>query len=87
VHAHAHLALLCDVGQVVAEAAQQAPVALVAQVVEADALFLAVELHNGGNVVGILALVAAGAQALGEVEADLWVAPVCVAGAAGGRVL
>lgn len=77
----AHLALLCDVGQVVAEAAQQAPVALVAQVVEADALLLAVELHNGGDVVRVLALVAAGAQALGEVEADLRVADVAVAGA------
>lgn len=45
--------------------------ALVAQVVEADALLLAVEVHNGGQVVRVLALVAARADALGEVKADL----------------
>ncbi len=74
-----HLALLCDVGQVVAEAAQEAPVALVPQVVKADALLLAVELHDCGNVVRVFALVTAGAQALGEVKADLWVMAVAVA--------
>lgn len=81
----AHLALLCNVGQVVAEAAQQAPVALVAQVVKADALLLAVELHDGRDVVGELALVAACAEALCEVKADLGV--TAVAGAAPGGVL
>jgi hypothetical protein len=82
---NAHLALLRNVGQVMAEAAQQAPVALVAQVVEADALLLAVELHNRGNVVGVLALVTTCAQALCEVEADLWIAGTAVAGP--GRVI
>lgn len=76
----AHLALLRNVGQVVAEAAQQTPVALVAQVVKADALLLAVELHDGVDVVGVLALVATCAQAFCEVEADLWVAATAVAG-------
>jgi len=47
------------------------PVALVAQVVEADALLLAVEGHDGGNVVAVLALVAARAHALREIVADL----------------
>lgn len=62
-----------------AEAAQQTPVALVAQVVKADALLFAVELHNRGDVVGVLALVAAGAETLGEIVADLWVAAMAVA--------
>lgn len=66
-----------------AEAAQQTPVALVAQVVKADALLLAVKLHNGGNIVGVLALVATCAQPLGEVKADLWVMAVAVTGPRG----
>lgn len=59
-----YLALLCDVGEVVAEPAEQATVALVAQVVEADALLFAVEVHDGCQVVRILALIAATADAL-----------------------
>lgn len=72
-----HLALLGDVREVVAEAAQQAPVALVAKVVKADALLLAVEVHDGGDVVRKLALVRARAHALGEVEADLGLGCSC----------
>jgi hypothetical protein len=53
-----------------AEAAQHTPVALVAQVVKADALLLAVELDDRLDVMGVLALVAARAHALGEVKAD-----------------
>lgn len=53
------------------EAAQQTPVTLVAQVVKADTLLLAVEVHNRGDVMAVLAFVTTCAHALGEVEADL----------------
>jgi hypothetical protein len=51
-------------------------VALAAQVVKADALLLAVELHYGRNVVAELALVAARAHALCEIEANLRVGAI-----------
>jgi len=56
-----------------AEAAEQASVALVPQVIKTNSFLLAVELHNGGNVMAVLALVTTCAHALGEVEADLGV--------------
>lgn len=72
-----------------AEPAEQTPVALVPQVVEADAFLLAVEVHYRGNVVTVLALVTTGAHALCEVKADLLAvraqrhAACCSASAAG----
>lgn len=45
-----HLALGGDVGKVMAEATEQTTMALVSEVIKADALFSAIVLHNGCQV-------------------------------------
>ncbi len=52
-----NLTLLCDVAEVVREAAEQAAMALISQVIKADALLLAVEVHDSCQVMAEFALV------------------------------
>lgn len=54
-----------------AKPAQKASMALIAQIVEADALFFAVKMDYGGNIMGVFALVPPAAHSFGKVIADL----------------
>ena len=63
--------LRCDIGEIVAESAEQPSATLAPQEVKADAALLAVDFHNQGNIMGILACLAACAQALGEIKTNL----------------